>query len=190
MIAKLLSLGAAAVAAAAIGGAAQAAPNDSAACAAALDVVKGQLVPRKDARPWAVIGSAGSRDDGLTAQALRKGLRADPPSQALAARFVGQNERDPLEACPEVLGLLERRHVVHDQAVIDQILAKAGKDAKLYPIRIFSLSLPVIGADGRDALTDTGETGGADRVRGWVVHLRKDAKGHWREVAAFTNITG
>ncbi len=188
MIRKVLSMSVIAfLVTAAVGSAAQAAPSgDAAACAAALDVVTAQVEGHKSPRPWAVIGQSGSRDDGLTASALRKATKKDPPSPVLAAKFVHQEEVDPLAACADVRGFLERNKIAHDQATIDQITAKPGKNA----LEIFSLSLPVLSADGKDALADTSEPHGANGVRGLVVHLRKDAKGHWRKTDAFVNITG
>ena len=169
--------------------AAQAAPSpDAAACAAALDVVTTRVADHKDPTPWAVVGTSGSRDDGLTASSVRKGMKKDPPSPALAAKFVGRNARDPIESCPDVRGFLERNGIVHDQPAIDQILAKAGKGAaSSFPLQIFSLSLPVLGADGRDALTDTGFVANVMGGSGEVIHLRKGAHGHWRRTDAFTS---
>jgi hypothetical protein len=157
--------------------AAAAGPGDGAGCDAALALIKEHL-PGKGR--WAVLGSEGSRDDNLTAADLRKSLKKDRPSPALAAQFVGQNERNPIPACANVRSFLDQAGVVHDQKAVDALQPKP---------TIFGLSLPVVSADGTEALADVGADTGAHGPVGWVFHLRKDAKGRWRTTDAMVTLT-
>jgi hypothetical protein len=134
--------------------------QDAAACDAALALLKEHLPAGVGQKPWAVVGSAGSRDDNLTAADLRKALRKDRPSPALTALFIRNWERDPLPA-------------------IDHMQPKPA---------IFSVSLPTVSADGDEALADIGADAGAHGPVAWVVHLRKNAKGRWRTTDAMVSL--
>ncbi|HEY3812892.1 MAG TPA: hypothetical protein VGL66_06675 [Caulobacteraceae bacterium] len=189
MILRMLGLSVVAAMATAGATTVQAAPpSDAAACAAALDVVKADVEDHKSPRPWAVFGHAGSRDDGLTAAALRKAMKKDPPSADLATKFVSQDARDWTWVCSDVIAYLSSNRIAHNQMDLTQTILDAPE--------IFSLSLPVLSADGKEALADIAQSrgaharGGGGDMRGWVVHLRKDAQGRWRQTDAFVNITG
>jgi hypothetical protein len=153
--------------------------QDAAACDAALALLKEHLPAGVGQKPWAVVGSAGSRDDNLTAADLRKALRKDRPSPALTALFIRNWERDPLPVCANVRGFLDQAGIVHDQAAIDHMQPKPA---------IFSVSLPTVSADGDEALADIGADAGAHGPVAWVVHLRKNAKGRWRTTDAMVSL--
>ena len=139
--------------------------GSAAACDAALAVIKEHL-PGKGR--WAVLGSSGSRDDNLTPADLRKDLKKDRPSPALSAQFIGQWEQTLLPSAPMCAAYLDQGGIAHDQAAIDRAQPKP---------TIFGLSLPVVSADGREALADIGaDTGFMARSVG-LAHLRKDAGG-------------
>lgn len=85
--------------------------------------------------------------------------------------------------CPALRAFLDRTRVKHGADAVKAIVDGRGPDDS-YPIEIFSLSLPSVGADGTEALVATGTVSGPEAGGGQILLLNRRADGSWHAVSS------
>lgn len=101
----------------------------------------------------------------------------DPPSLALATRFLARRPARALTACPNLREEFKRRNIA-----IDAKVSRKPEPGGFFAETSFRLSAPVTSDDGQDALIVEEVVSGPLAAGGLVVHLRRDSGGAWRVV--------
>lgn len=157
---------------------ASAAPAAIAACDAALDLTKTFVDQRMDGKPWIV-----SENDGLMTRAdlseilAQKKWPKDPPPTSLIRAYLTAHPSAAVVRCPSLRKFLADTGVAHG----DKAVAHASLDV-WYSANILWLSLPVVSANGREALVDVALSGGTLAASSRINHLRRRADGRWVSV--------
>lgn len=105
----------------------------------------------------------------------------DAPSPALIAAFEAQAPQSALHACPRLVGWLDARQVGYGDGLVAQLVKAAGQNTP-YAAQVVTVALPVVSADGLEALafaSRASRSGAPDRA---VLHLRRTVGGPWRVV--------
>ena len=154
-----------------------AAPPPDASCAIALP-----LLPRRKAAQERVLYGDGAPSGWLTEVLARPdlelGWRGQAPEAATLEAFRKQPDLSAL-TCPALRQLAAREGEVADDASLIRRLD--AERLKSPPIAAYRMSLPAIGPRGDEALVAVSAASNQLSVDGWLVFLRKDAQGHWRE---------
>lgn len=104
------------------------------------------------------------------------GWSQDPPSRALAERFLAASQKEVLSICPDLGGKMRRRGFDIDiDATIEPVIGRDGA----YTRTFMKLSLPVVSDDGLEALATLDQTGAPRAGGGEIYHLRRSPGGTW-----------
>lgn len=107
-------------------------------------------------------------------------MAADPPPAELIARLEA-GLTSALLHCPGLPAELEKRRIAHGR---DAAQRAAVADASgRYGANVISVALPVLSADGNQALVAASTVRGQENGEGEVFHLRRQTDGSWRIVA-------
>ena len=82
----------------------------------------------------------------------------------------------PVDVCPDLLNGLDGFEWLEE----DHSLADQTGDDGYFPVEFFSLSIPAISQDGRQAILTSGMTYAPLAGGGWSVIMQKDGNGVWR----------
>lgn len=140
-------------------------------CAVAEALVRHALDEAGDAT---VIGATplGARPTAAT-------WRADAPSPALSAAFESQPAQSALHACPRLVNWLDARQVGYGDGIVRQMAEAAGPGGD-YAAQVVTVALPVVSADGLEALAFAARASGPGAPVRSLVHLRRTVGGPWR----------
>lgn len=116
-----------------------------------------------------------------TARPATGAWRQDAPSPALAAAFEAQPPQSALHACPRLVGWLDARQVGYGDGLVAQLAEAAGPDSP-YAAQVVVIALPVVSADGLEALAFASRASRSGAPAQSVLHLRRTVGGPWRIV--------
>lgn len=105
--------------------------------------------------------------------------RADAPSPALTAAFEAEAPQSALHACPRLVNWLDARQVGYGDGIVRQMAEAAGA-AGDYAAQVVTIALPVVSADGLEALALAARASGPGAPARSLVHLRRTVGGPWR----------
>lgn len=174
-------------------GAALAAEAQNPACVAALDVIMSFAKHGKRPTPLIVAAAPDSQESGAftTDTLLQAGWTGDVPPQSLADAFLSLPAQSPLDACPGLQAELAKAKIgAGDDAVARATAENADiVDLPTYGADVLSLSLPIVSADGRDALLQDRLCEGPQACVGSIVHLQREKGGRWKAVSSVQSAT-
>ena len=169
-------------------GAALAADAQNPACTAALDVILSFAKGGKHPTPLIVAATPDSQESGAftTDTLLQAGWTGDVPSQSLADAFLSLPAQSPLEACPGLPAELAKARITTGDDAVARVTAENTEivDLPTYGANVLSLSLPIVSADGRDALLQDRLCDGPKDCVGSIVHLQREKGGRWKAVSS------
>lgn len=167
-------------------GAAVAAGLDNPACVVALDFIQGLVGRGKHTTRLAVAEAPDTAETkDLTADnILDAGWSGDPPSAGFASAFLQSPAQSVLDSCPGLVAELTREKIANGDDAVARLTATDSGIQSLpeYPAEILSLSLPILSADGHDALLEENICTGVDMCSGGIQHLQRDKAGRWKRV--------
>jgi hypothetical protein len=103
---------------------------------------------------------------------------ADLPSEEAARLLIASHAVSAVTACPDLRSYLVSKHVPFGRAA--ETHATRRLKSGLFRQDVLSFSLPVVTADGREALANVSEVGAPLAGAGFVWHLRRDDNGVWK----------
>jgi hypothetical protein len=163
------------------------------ACVAALDVILSFAKRGKNPTPLVVAGTPDSQESGaFTIETLlQAGWTGDVPSQSLADAFLSLPPQSPLDACPGLQAELAKARITTGDDAVARVTAENTDIVSLptYGADVLSLSLPIVSADGRDALLQDRLCEGPQACVGSIVHLQREKGGRWKAVSSVQSTT-
>jgi hypothetical protein len=149
-------------------------------CDVALQVTK-DLTSRDYGKP-VVFGVGDPTFVHVDPAVLTSGWKADvsPPPTDLAAQFVS-GIRNSVPRCSSVRKWLADHRIRFGKGAVKAIVAGAVDEE--YPAGIFTVSLPIISADGQTSLVYTDDVWGEEGGGGFVRLYRRQADGTWKSAA-------
>jgi hypothetical protein len=183
-----LGLAALIVFAAAAPGVVLAADAGNPACAAALDHILTFAKRGKHPAALVVASTPDSQESGAftTDTLLQAGWTGEAPSRELADAFLSLPAQSALQACPGLEGQLAKEKITTGDDAVARVTAEDADIVSLptYGANVLSLSLPIVSADGRDALLQDRLCDGPQDCVGSIVHLQREKGGRWRAVSS------
>jgi len=145
-----------------------------------------RLARRRPAKPWIFVRP----DASLTlannqASEISSDPRwRDPPGLALAQLYLRERSSDPLSSCGDFPSAVARLggSVGNSEALWKKeldLVRPEGSPDPLWSYWTQSMSLPVLSADGREALAEVDGACGMTCGSGFLLHLRRDRAGQW-----------
>ena len=158
------------------------------ACVAALDVIMSFTKRGKHPTPLIVEAAPDTQESGAftTETLLQAGWTGDAPSQSLADAFLSLPAQSPLDACPGLQAELTKAKITTGDDAVARVTAANADIVSLptYGADVLSLSLPIVSADGRDALLQDRLCDGPQDCVGTIVHLQREKGGRWKAVSS------
>jgi hypothetical protein len=174
--------------AAAAPSAALAADAQNPACVAALDVILSFAKRGKHPAPLIVATTPDAQESGAftTDTLMQAGWTGEAPSRDLADAFLSLPAQSPLQACPGLPAELAKERVATGDDAVARVTAENADIVSLptYGANVLSLSLPIVSADGRDALLQDRLCDGPQDCVGSIVHLQREKGGRWKAVSS------
>jgi len=157
------------------------------ACAAALDVIMGFAKGGKNQTPLIVASTPDTSETKsyTTETLLQADWSAGPPAQPLADAFLSLPAQSVIDSCAGVQAELAKAKISSGDDAVARVTAVDPDIVALpsYGARVLSLSLPIVGADGHDALVQESLCEGPNACTGAILLLLKDKAGRWKEVS-------
>ena len=157
-------------------------------CAVALDLVIGTVA---HFRGRAVVFS--DEDEGLMPPSVdTKGwygpealqpVAVSPPPAALVDRLNRTRAVSAVASCPAVRAWLDKAGIAHGAKAVDRAVDPRRMTAQGYAETVLGVSVPVVSADGADALVLTHNVSAPLGGGGQANRLRRGANGRWTVVA-------
>jgi hypothetical protein len=157
------------------------------ACAAALDLILGFAKQGKHPTPLIVAATPDSAETKTytTDTLLQADWSGSPPPQALADALLSLPAQGVFDSCPGLQAELTKARIASGDDAVARITQVDPDIVALptYGANVLSLSLPIVSADGRDALVQDSLCQGPNACVGAIIHLQKEKGGRWREIS-------
>jgi hypothetical protein len=108
---------------------------------------------------------------------------ATPPPASLIKRIENQGTRNAVSHCASVRKLLDSRLIRYGSEAVDAV--NTSDPSKAFMASIETISLPVVTADGRQAVLASSGVSGPLAGGGFLQFLERQADGRWK-VSAFS----
>ncbi|MCW3849305.1 hypothetical protein OF829_18865 [Sphingomonas sp. LB-2] len=123
--------------------------------------------------PMMVVSSDSQPLDPQYVEPVSKGFEKDPVPVPLLRQFAAGRGKSALTACPELGAELTRRGIAHDRDGRKHDTGKAAPEPDGIDAEIMMVTLPVLSADGSEAVLEDGRVYGPEAGGGQIVHLRR-----------------
>jgi hypothetical protein len=102
------------------------------------------------------------------------------PPDGLLEEFLGAPHRNAVEQCPSIRALLKAQGIrFGKRASAAAVSSQAARGVRARPL-IFTVELPAVSGDGRDAVLSAAHSFGNLDGAGELLHLRRQDDGSWR----------
>lgn len=106
---------------------------------------------------------------------------AKSPPLVLVKKLEVQGNLNAVARCPSVRSLLDQQHIGYGSKAVDA--ADSGDSGKLFTASINTISMPIVSADGKQAVLASSGVSGPLAGGGFVQFLERQPNGIWRVVA-------
>lgn len=179
---QLLALFALAPALAGCGSEPQVAGDTTVACKVALRYV--ELVKASSRSKLPILVTAGDAQPLSGLDTIARGFANDPVAPAMLTELAARKGKNALDACPNLGAELTRRGIAHQRDGKTYAYrsedADGDGDADGYKYELVSVTLPVVSANGNEALVEASSIVGPEAGVGQIHHLRHRPLFGWR----------
>ena len=113
-----------------------------------------------------------------TLGAFRQDWKRAAPPDSLLQLYLSRAANSPLEACPSLTRILDRRGVAYGPQAESRRQRESGAAGGAADALI--VSLPAVSEDGQEAIVDIGRTCPGLCGYGMFVYFRRDGQGQWQ----------
>lgn len=103
---------------------------------------------------------------------------ATPPPAALIKRLEYQGSRNAVPRCPSVRKLLDHQHIGYGPEAIHAVTSE--NPSELFKARVHTISMPVVSADGKQAVLASSGVSGLLAGGGFLQLLERQPDGNWK----------